>query len=76
MASGSEPTATRLPASIATPLCACEGVRIEAQVMGQFYIHLDQARGCYRCRVYPGIEALRQPRIRVFETKKDSIVGA
>ena len=58
------------------PLCACEGVRIEAQLMGQSSIHLDQARGCYRCRVYPGVEALRQPHIRVFETKKDSIVGA
>ena len=57
-------------------LLACESFRIQPQAAGEFYIQLDQARGRHRCRVYPGIEVLRQPRIRVFETKKDSVAGA
>jgi hypothetical protein len=50
-------------------LCARQCIRIQTQVPGQFHIQLDQTRGRYRCRIQPGVEALRQPRIGVFEAK-------
>jgi hypothetical protein len=55
---------------------ACERVRIQAQAARQFYIQPDQARGRHRCWVYPGVEVLRQPRVRVFEPKNDGVAGA
>ncbi len=58
-------------------LRACECAGIEAQSPGEFYVHLDEARGCYGGGVYPGVETLRQSRVGVFETEMDGrAIGA
>ena len=46
---------------------------IQAQATGQFHVHLHQARGRYRCWVQSRVEALRQPRIGIFETETNGV---
>ncbi len=76
MASGLRPHGHQVAGQNRHALCAREGVRIESQVTGQFYIHLDQAWSRDRRRVYPSVEVLGQARVCVFKTKEDSVVGA